>query len=477
MPVADLYADPREREAMLAELGKDGYLEDFEVTFKARTGQPKLLLHSLCAVTDEQGQRIRVDGIFNDITKRKEAEEALRESEEKFRKIAAHAREAFIITNDLGQLTFWNEAAEDMFGFRSKEVLGKDLYKLIISKRYREEHLKELETFKKAGTGVATGKILKLEGLKKDKSEFLIELSLSAMELKGRWHTLCIIRDISERMMLEAQLVQAQKLESIGQLAAGIAHEINTPTQYVSFNTRFLKEQFELLDPLLDQYNALLEAAKAGPVPDDLITEIEDLNENFDLSFFREEIPPAIEQSLEGMERVSEIVRAMKEFSHPGAEEKTPIDINKAIQSTIMVASNEWKYVADVETHLGEDMPLVPCLPGDFNQVILNIIINAAHAIAKVVDENSDQKGTISVSTGCDDGWAEVRIEDTGSGISAQHQSRIFDPFFTTKEVGRGTGQGLAISHSVIVDKHEGKLNFETKEGKGTTFIIRLPLE
>jgi signal transduction histidine kinase len=167
----------------------------------------------------------------------------------------------------------------------------------------------------------------------------------------------------------------------------------------------------------------------------------------------------------------------MKQFSHPANEEKTPTDINKAIESTITVARNEWKYVAEVETHLDKELPLVPCLPGDFNQVMLNIIINAAHAIGNVIDENSAQKGTITVSTGRDNGWAEVRIQDTGSGIPEAHRSRIFDPFFTTKEVGRGTGQGLAISRSVIVDKHGGTLNFETTEGKGTTFIIQLPLE
>jgi signal transduction histidine kinase len=167
----------------------------------------------------------------------------------------------------------------------------------------------------------------------------------------------------------------------------------------------------------------------------------------------------------------------MKDFSHPGAGEKTPVDINKAIESTITVTHNEWKYVAELEAHLDKDLPLVPCLPGDFNQVILNIIINAAHAIGNVIDENADRKGTISVSTGRNNGWAEVRIQDTGSGIPEAYQPRIFDPFFTTKEVGRGTGQGLAISRSVIVDKHGGSLNFETTEGKGTTFIIRLPLE
>jgi PAS domain S-box-containing protein len=376
-----------------------------------------------------------------------------------------------------GTTSYWNNAAEKMFGYCAQETIAKDLHELIAPQRYHEAFQKSFPKFQKTGKGCTMDQILELTAKRKDGTEFPIELSLSTMKLRGRWHALGIIREISERRVLEAQLVQAQKLESIGQLAAGIAHEINTPTQYVSYNTNFLKEQFELLDPLLDKYQALFEAAKAGTVPDDLISEIDAFYENIDLAFIREEIPQAIGQSLEGLDRVSEIVRAMKEFSHPANEEKTPTDINKAIESTITVARNEWKYVAEVETHLDKELPLVPCLPGDFNQVMLNIIINAAHAIGNVIDENSAQKGTITVSTGRDNGWAEVRIQDTGSGIPEAHRSRIFDPFFTTKEVGRGTGQGLAISRSVIVDKHGGTLNFETTEGKGTTFIIQLPLE
>jgi PAS domain S-box-containing protein len=416
-------------------------------------------------------------GIARDITQSQHAEQSLRESEEKFRKITTYAQEAIIMADEERRVTFWNEAAEQMFGYTSQEAVGHDFQTLIIPERNREALRKRFINFQKAKIASAVKKFQEFEGIKKDKTEFPIELSLSAMHLKDRWQALCIIRDISERRVLEAQLVQAQKLESIGQLAAGIAHEINTPTQYVSYNTRFLQEQFEQLNPLFDRYRALFEAAKDGAVPDDLINEIDALNENIDLDFMREEIPSAIKQSLEGLERVSEIVRAMKEFSHPGSEEKTLIDINKAIESTITVARNEWKYVAEIETHLEHDMPLVPCLPKDFNQVILNIIINAAHAIANVIDGESNQKGTISVSTGHSDGWAEVRIKDSGCGIPEAHRSRIFDPFFTTKEVGRGTGQGLAISHSVVTEKHGGTLNFETEEGKGTTFIIRLPLK
>ncbi len=198
--------------------------------------------------------------------------------------------------------------------------------------------------------------------------------------------------------------------------------------------------------------------------------------EEADLDFLMEEIPPALEQALTGIERVSKIVRAMKEFSHPGSEEKNAVDINRAIENTITVARNEWKYVAEMKLDLAPDLPLVPCLVGEFNQVILNIIVNAAQAIAGVVGDNSGRKGLITVTTRNADGWAEIRVSDTGPGIPPEAQARIFDPFFTPKDVGKGTGQGLALAHSVIVDKHGGALTFETEEGKGTTFIIRIPL-
>jgi signal transduction histidine kinase len=199
--------------------------------------------------------------------------------------------------------------------------------------------------------------------------------------------------------------------------------------------------------------------------------------EDLDMNYLRAEIPVAIKQTLDGVARVTKIVKAMKEFSHPGAEETTLIDINRAIESTITIARNEWKYSCRVETDLDISLPRVPCLPAEFNQAILNIIINAVHAIDDMVGRNSSIKGRIKVTTRNQGKWAEVRISDTGPGIPKAIQSKIFNPFFTTKEVGRGTGQGLNIAHSVIVKKHGGTIRFESAMGKGTTFIIRLPIE
>ncbi len=282
--------------------------------------------------------------------------------------------------------------------------------------------------------------------------------------------------DITERRNLEVQLIQAQKLESIGQLAAGIAQEINTPTQYVGDNLEFLRDAFGNYQQLMGRYSELLEAAKTGAVHPQLAAETEALAGELDLAYLTEQIPRAIAQSLEGVSRVAKIVQAMKEFSHPEIGEKTPIDINRAIESTITVARNEWKYVAEMITDFDAGLPLVPCLAGEFNQVILNIIVNAAHAIADVVRE-SQTKGAITITTRREGDWVEIRIRDTGTGIPEHVRNRVFDPFFTTKEVGKGTGQGLAIARNVIVEKHGGTLTFETEPGKGTTFVIRLPMQ
>ena len=285
-----------------------------------------------------------------------------------------------------------------------------------------------------------------------------------------------VVMDITDRKNLEMQLAQAQKLESVGQLAAGIAHEINTPTQYASDNIQFLQEAFSELHGAMEVYGRLLEAARINSVTSDLITEVDDALLNADIAYHNEEVPKAIEQAMEGLQRISNIVSAMKEFSHPGADDKEPVDINAIIKNTITVARNEWKYVAELETDLAKNLPLVPCYRDKLGQVFLNLIVNAAHAIGGAMDDVSKNRGTIAINT-CQVGTeAEIRISDTGSGVPDALREKIFDPFFTTKEVGKGTGQGLAIARSVVVDKHGGSIALEQERGKGATFVIRLPL-
>ncbi len=284
--------------------------------------------------------------------------------------------------------------------------------------------------------------------------------------------------EIRERKLIEAHLVQAQKLESIGQLAAGIAHEINTPAQFVSDNVRFLRDQFGHLLTVVNHYAAELDPNAQQKTWEQRIEEARTTLQRLDYDFLRTEIPQALEQSLEGLARVTTIVRAMKEFSHPGSSTKQFADVNKAIESTITVCRNRWKIVADVETDFAPDLPPVPCHVAEFNQVILNLLVNSTDSIADCARKNpSHERGRVVVSTRVDGDSVEIRVRDNGEGIAPEIRSRIFDPFFTTKQVGQGTGQGLTISRSVIVDKHGGTIRCESTPGEGCTFIVRLPLE
>lgn len=287
----------------------------------------------------------------------------------------------------------------------------------------------------------------------------------------GPGEVVCLIHDSTEKKALESQLLQAQKLESIGQLAAGIAHEINTPLQFISDNVHFANKAAGRVLELLSQYGERLNQLLDETEKQALRKQARQLK----LPFLVENIPSALAASVDGVARVAEIVSAMKEFSHPGSKKPAPSDINRALASTVKVSTNEWKTVADVELDLEADLPPVSCILGEINQCFLNIIVNAAHALK---DKYGDSKrGHLRVSTRHCDAGVEIRIEDDGPGIPDDIRQRIFDPFFTTKGVGKGTGQGLAIARSTIVDKHHGTLTCESELGQGTVFVIRLPFE
>ena len=264
--------------------------------------------------------------------------------------------------------------------------------------------------------------------------------------------------DITERKRAEQRMASGERLESIGRLAAGVAHEINTPIQYLNDSVYFIREAMQ--DLMV--HNQRLQTALT--VQPELDENIEDL---------KKELPPALDRVADGLGRIAEIVRSMKEFSHVDQREMTQVDLNRALNSTLVIARSEYKYVADLKTEFCE-LPLVTCHGGQINQVILNLVVNAAHAIGDVVKGTSD-KGLITVRTYVEDTQAVISITDTGGGIPEAIQKRIFEPFFTTKEVGRGTGQGLSIAHKVI-KAHGGSLKFETVPGAGTTFYVRLPV-
>ena len=437
-----------------------------------RAGNQSCILTTKVPLRDHKGRIIGVAGVGRDIGERKKNEEALRTSRQEAEIFINAVPSILIGVDNDSRVTRWNSAAQSAFGISEKEVLGKSLADCGV-KWLRPDMGEEIQSWcSERGSRRCDLAPFQMNGEKR-----LLGVTITAVRVANANSTklLVIGSDITDRSALEAQLRQSQKLESVGQLAAGIAHEINTPTQYIGDNVRFLKDAFEDLSRVLTGYQGLLAAAKDHTLSCETIMEVTAAVERADAGYLIEEIPKAIEQTLEGVTRVSTLVSAMKEFSHPGTKEKTPLDLNHAIESTITVARNEWKYVSDVETDFDVSLPPISCQPGEFNQVILNLIVNAAHAIADVIAKGGPEKGKIRIQTRNCPEWVEIRVQDTGSGIPEKVRARIFDPFFTTKEIGKGTGQGLAIARSVVVDKHDGTIHFETEEGKGTTFIIQLP--
>ncbi len=448
------------------------------IYLKGPKGEKRTILNSGVPIRDGNGEMIGAIGLNQDITELKQAEEAIKKTKEFYETVINSMKDALAIIDVRDfKIVDLNKEFLDLLGRERADVVGKPCYEVTHKSTVP---CASLDHACPIASTLKTGNPSVAEHVHYGKEGRTMYVEVSASPIKNeRGEIIQVVhveKDITEQKSLQSQLGQAQKLEAVGQLAAGIAHEINTPTQYVGDNTRFLQDVFRDLSHLLEKYGELLRAIKGGKDSQPELKEVEETIEKIGLPYLTTEIPRAIEQTLEGVERVTKIVRAMKEFSHPGIKEKTLADINKSIENTVTVSRNEWKYVAEMVMDLAPSLPLVPCLLGEFNQAILNIIINAAHAIGEVVGDASGGKGTITVSTRQEKGWAEVRISDTGSGIPENIRSRIFDPFFTTKKVGKGTGQGLAIAHSVIVKKHGGTIHFETKVGEGTTFIIRLPL-
>jgi PAS domain S-box-containing protein len=273
--------------------------------------------------------------------------------------------------------------------------------------------------------------------------------------------------DITQRKESENRLHAAERLESVGKLAAGVAHEINTPVQFVSDSIYFVRDGLYELLALTDRLRAMASRDQCN------VNSVAALSAH--LPYLIENLPKALERSLEGLKRVSEIVGSMRELAHPARPEISDVDVNHVIETALVVGRSEYKYVAEIETDFAA-LPPVKCHAGELNQVILNLLINASHAIADAVGA-SDQKGVIKVSTRLEGDTVLISVSDTGTGVPESIRHRIFEPFFTTKEVGRGTGQGLAISHNIIVNRHGGSIDFESAPGQGAVFHVRLPCD
>ena len=414
-----------------------------------------------------------------DITLLKETEAALRRNEWLFSAIHQHVVDLVAIIDEQGNRIYTSPSYQFVLGYSESELEGLSSADLL--------HPDDNARVSKAIQGLMQGRLTqRLDYRLRHKDGRWLCFESTAAPIpdpgSGSARALVVARDVTERKeaeqnqaALEVQLRQSQKLEAIGQLAAGIAHEINTPTQFIGDNTTFLRdafeETFELLARLSGRLTTLAAMPGSGAVEAqaalaDLVT--------YEVEYLSKEIPKAIQQSLEGVGRISKIVKAMKDFSHPGGDSKVPTDLQQAIERTITVSRNEWKYTAELVTDYAPGLPLVPCFQSELNQVVLNLIVNAAHAIESA--RRPGELGQITVRTRLGNGEVEIAVSDDGTGIPKEVQARMFEPFYTTKPVGKGSGQGLSIAHAVIVDKHQGRIEVESELGRGTTFRIFLPL-
>ena len=397
-------------------------------------------------------------------------QDALRRNERKYRDLVENLSEGIWLLDGEGTTMFANPSLARMLGCSLDDLEGASVFDFLdeshrdmmrdrLAARQRGKSEQYETEFERRGGGKVFAFVSASPFLDED-GEYLGSRAL--------------VTDMTHLKELRQELLRAQKLESIGQLAAGIAHEINTPTQYVINNLDFLQEAFAAFGEVLQALDPLLEAVASGGDAAGHAERLKHRMEELGIGYFVSETPDSITDSMQGLERVTTIVKGVKQFAYPSSGTMESVDINEAIRSTITVSTNEWKYVADLDADLDPDLPLVPLLLGEFNQVLLNLITNAAQAIGEGLAGGG--KGRITVSTRHDGDWVEVRVADNGPGIGDDIRERIFDPFFTTKPVGKGSGQGLSICHTIVVEKHKGAIACESEPGRGSTFIIRLPL-
>jgi two-component system NtrC family sensor kinase len=365
----------------------------------------------------------------------------------------------------------WNHVAAGLFGIQPLDAIGKKLQELpiawtdwsIIETALSNSFVKQTKPFEvKFVDSSGAAKTLETTAC-----PILHEATPNARLILGT--------DVTLQKSMQSQLDQALRMESVGQLAAGVAHEINTPMQYIGDNVRFVSKSLEKLAPILECLHLLVDPEVSDEQLIELRKTIPETIKPSKVKSSLKEIPEALSDSIEGVVAVSKIVAAMKEFSHPGTDEKSQVCVNHILASTITVAKNEWKYVADVETDFEADLIKIDGLPSELNQAFLNIIVNAAHAIGDRITSKEMLKGLIRISTRSAGNRVLATIQDNGGGIPGHARGKVFEPFFTTKGVGKGTGQGLAIAYRVLVQKHGGKISFNVEEGVGTTFNIELP--
>lgn len=411
-----------------------------------------------------------VIGCCFDLTEMKKAERNL----ERLSLVVEQANETIVITDLEGKIVYCNPAFTRVTGYSRAEALGQN-------PRILKSGQQDEDFYRKLWATITAGKTWHGTFRNKRKDESFFDEQAVIFPVKNDAGTIinyaAVKRDITKENLLENQLRLSQRMEAVGQLAAGVAHELNTPIGFVASNTESVKnyvEQFKQLIPRYQEFIHKVAQLQPGLLSEDL-KQLREAEENAHLDFILEDLDDLFAETAEGFERISQIVVKLREFSRVDhGDESGHYNINKAIETTLVVSRNEYKYVAETETGLAENLPDIVCNSGEINQVLLNIIVNAAQAIKA---QQRKDKGRISIATDFDDQWVRCRIKDDGPGMSEEVKEKIFNPFFTTKAVGTGTGLGLYISYDIIVNKHGGELQVESAPGRGTTFIIKLPRE
>ncbi|MGD9947994.1 MAG: ATP-binding protein [Desulfobulbus sp.] len=389
---------------------------------------------------------------------------------------------AVIMVDREGQVVAANGAALAALGWSNEEIVGKHLHETI---HHSQDDGSEYPwDFCPLFAAIEDGSSHHVDGdvfWQKDGASFSADFIVCPTRGENNEITgaVLIFRNLTEQRLKEASRIHSMKLESIGVLAAGIAHEINTPIQFIGSNLSFLQESFQDILHLLSTYTQLKEAIETGNGDTaSLLADINRLEDAADVEYLKEETPKAFEQTKNGVDRVTKLVLGLKGFAHSGdGESKRPSDVNEIINNSLVVCQNAYKYVANLELGL-EEVPTIKVYPGDIGQVIVNLVVNAAHAIGdKKEKEKNSEMGLIRIRSFSDDQWVIITVSDTGGGIPEGVRQRIFDPFFTTKDIGHGSGQGLAITRNIIYDKHHGEISLESTVGKGSTFCIMLPIK
>ena len=448
-------------------------------------------LASISPLADKGGLISGYLAVKEDITERKHMQDALFESEARLHNVVNAAQDAIVMLDTDGAISTWNDSAVRIFGYSAQEAMGRNFHHLIAPERYHKDHFKAFEKFQKTGDGAAIGKIVELSALRKGGEEFPVELALSAVNINDQWQAIGIIRDVSKRKGIEAELAkkqmelegkhgeleeayselknaqlqifQQEKMASVGQLAAGVAHEINNPMGYISSNLSTLNKYIDRLAEFITAADQSLIECAGNRESDKL----NDVRKRLKIDYITDDARQLIVESQDGASRVRRIVQDLKSFSRVDQVEKAMTNLNEALETIINIAWNEIKYVAEINREFG-DIPDILCFPQQLNQVFLNLLINAAHAM-------EGREGVITVRTWSEADSVFVSVTDTGCGMPEEILKRIFEPFFTTKEVGKGTGLGLSISYEII-RKHGGEITVVSQIGNGTTFVVRLPL-